>query len=135
MIPLAQLTSGDDGLQAPMSTAADLPFFHEAEWGPGPAGLYIHVPFCIHKCHYCDFYSLVETGPESRQPAFTDRLIQEIRAAGPLLDYDDALRSLSPAERMALVWQLTLQCMAWTGADADEPRLQRSVCRVQRLAG
>jgi oxygen-independent coproporphyrinogen-3 oxidase len=85
MIPLAQLTSGDDGLQAPISTAADLPFSPEAEWGPGPAGLYIHVPFCIHKCHYCDFYSLVETGPESRRPAFTDRLIQEIRAAGPWL--------------------------------------------------
>jgi oxygen-independent coproporphyrinogen-3 oxidase len=43
------------------------------------------VPFCLHKCHYCDFYSLVETGPESRQPAFTDRLIEEIRAAGPWL--------------------------------------------------
>ena len=79
MIPLAQLTSGDDGLQAPISTAADLPFSLEAEWGPGPTGLYIHVPFCIHKCHYCDFYSLVETGPESRRPAFTDRLIQEIQ--------------------------------------------------------
>ena len=22
------------------------------------AGLYIHIPFCIKKCHYCDFYSL-----------------------------------------------------------------------------
>jgi oxygen-independent coproporphyrinogen-3 oxidase len=85
MIPLAQLTSGDLGLQARISTAADLPFFSGAEWGPDPSGLYIHVPFCIHKCHYCDFYSLVETGPESRQPAFTDRLIQEIRAAGPWL--------------------------------------------------
>ncbi|MCY2950992.1 MAG: coproporphyrinogen-III oxidase family protein [Planctomycetota bacterium] len=21
-------------------------------------GLYIHIPFCFHKCHYCDFYSL-----------------------------------------------------------------------------
>jgi len=22
------------------------------------AGLYIHIPFCKHKCHYCNFYSL-----------------------------------------------------------------------------
>ncbi len=22
-----------------------------------PAGIYIHIPFCIHKCRYCDFYS------------------------------------------------------------------------------
>ena len=34
-------------------------------------GLYAHVPFCFHKCHYCDFYSLVDR--EDRQPAFTDR--------------------------------------------------------------
>ena len=81
----AQLTNSDEGLQAPISTAADLPFGRGAGWGPGPTGLYIHVPFCLHKCHYCDFYSLVETGPQSRQPAFTDRLIEEIRAAGPWL--------------------------------------------------
>jgi len=23
------------------------------------AGIYIHVPFCIKRCHYCDFYSTV----------------------------------------------------------------------------
>jgi oxygen-independent coproporphyrinogen III oxidase len=25
-------------------------------------GLYIHVPFCVHKCSYCDFYSLAGRG-------------------------------------------------------------------------
>jgi len=48
--------------------------------------LYIHVPFCFHKCHYCDFYSLVDSG--DRQGEFTDRLIEELRfvsgSAGPL---------------------------------------------------
>ncbi|MGA0172263.1 MAG: hypothetical protein ACO3NL_01290, partial [Phycisphaerales bacterium] len=24
-------------------------------------GAYLHVPFCRHKCHYCDFYSFVDT--------------------------------------------------------------------------
>jgi oxygen-independent coproporphyrinogen-3 oxidase len=23
-----------------------------------PAGLYLHIPFCLRKCHYCDFYSI-----------------------------------------------------------------------------
>ncbi len=44
-----------------------------------PRGLYVHVPFCVHKCHYCDFYSLVDT--RDRQAAFTARLIAEIRAS------------------------------------------------------
>lgn len=42
-------------------------------------GLYLHVPFCFHKCHYCDFYSLVEpAGRPDRQEAFTDALIAEL---------------------------------------------------------
>jgi oxygen-independent coproporphyrinogen-3 oxidase len=40
--------------------------------------LYLHVPFCFHKCHYCDFYSIVDT--RDRQGEFTKRLIAEVRA-------------------------------------------------------
>ena len=51
-----------------------------------PRSLYIHVPFCFHKCHYCDFYSLVDT--RDRQQPFTERLVAELEAlssyAGPL---------------------------------------------------
>lgn len=43
--------------------------------------LYIHIPFCSHKCHYCDFYSIVDT--RDRQDAFTSRLIRELRAIAP----------------------------------------------------
>lgn len=44
-------------------------------------GLYIHVPFCFHKCHYCDFYSIVDkpgVSGEDRQAVFTRRLIGEL---------------------------------------------------------
>jgi len=43
--------------------------------------LYIHVPFCFHKCHYCDFYSIVDT--RDRQEPFTDRLVRELIALAP----------------------------------------------------
>src|SRR5258706_14810802 len=42
----------------------------------GVAGLYIHVPFCFHKCHYCDFYSITRQTPE-RMDRFVDRLLAE----------------------------------------------------------
>ncbi len=43
--------------------------------------MYLHVPFCFHKCHYCDFFSLVEPkGREDRQEAFTEALIRELNA-------------------------------------------------------
>lgn len=46
--------------------------------GAAPArSLYMHVPFCFHKCHYCDFYSFVDT--QDRQAPFVGRLIDEVR--------------------------------------------------------
>ncbi len=50
-------------------------------------GLYVHVPFCFHKCHYCDFYSIVDGPAENaathrpaREQLFVDRLIAELKA-------------------------------------------------------
>lgn len=42
-------------------------------------GIYIHVPFCFHKCHYCDFYSVVDR--RDRRSAFVERLIADITDA------------------------------------------------------
>ncbi|MFG0285607.1 MAG: radical SAM family heme chaperone HemW [Phycisphaerales bacterium JB039] len=51
------------------------------EGGSRPASLYLHAPFCFHKCHYCDFYSIVDS--RDRQEAFTGRLIRELEALAP----------------------------------------------------
>lgn len=40
-------------------------------------GLYIHTPFCQHKCGYCDFYS--STNADQYESAFVSALIQEIK--------------------------------------------------------
>ena len=46
-------------------------------------GAYVHVPFCFHKCHYCDFYSFVDR--EDRQEDFAARLDAELAAWGHLV--------------------------------------------------
>lgn len=33
-----------------------------------PSGIYVHVPFCDHKCVYCDFYSIITTDNVSSYP-------------------------------------------------------------------
>jgi len=42
------------------------------------------VPFCFHRCHYCDFYSVVDRASpddaDSRQPAFLEALRRELAA-------------------------------------------------------
>ena len=42
--------------------------------------LYLHIPFCYHKCHYCDFYSIVPSASDidARYQEFTARLIDEL---------------------------------------------------------
>lgn len=45
--------------------------------------LYVHVPFCFHKCHYCDFYSLVDD--ESRHEPFVRTLLAELESASEFL--------------------------------------------------
>lgn len=42
-------------------------------------GIYLHIPFCVKKCGYCDFLSVTATA-KTRQ-AYIEQLIKEIRAA------------------------------------------------------
>ena len=43
-------------------------------------GIYLHTPFCVRKCAYCDFYSA--PGAPKAMDAYTDALCAHIRAAG-----------------------------------------------------
>ncbi len=53
----------------------------------GPMGavqhLYVHVPFCAHRCGYCDFTTV--TGHDDRQAAYVEALLAELAARGGVL--------------------------------------------------
>ena len=40
-------------------------------------GLYVHIPFCLKKCHYCDFVIATQRAPADRA-RFLDALKAEI---------------------------------------------------------
>ena len=45
-----------------------------------PLSLYIHIPFCLSKCHYCAFVSQV--AGEELKTSYTDALLEEIKMRG-----------------------------------------------------
>jgi oxygen-independent coproporphyrinogen III oxidase len=58
-------------------TTAARPLGEALRAGPYRArGIYLHVPFCFHKCHYCDFYSFVDR--EGRTGEYLARLALDI---------------------------------------------------------
>jgi len=84
---------------------------HGAGDTPAARSLYVHVPFCRHKCHYCDFYSIVDSA--DRQDAFVDRLTAELAALAPLAD---TLRTVfvgggTPTLLGPHLWERILDCL------------------------
>lgn len=46
--------------------------------------------------------------------------------------FDDEWKYSSPEQRIEAVWTLTKLCLAWNNHLTDEPRLQRTITRIQR---
>ena len=58
--------------------------------------------------------------------------VAEVLRGGHAQSRPPDVTHLSSGERMALVWDLLLDCYAWSKFSEDELRLQRSVGRVER---
>jgi putative oxygen-independent coproporphyrinogen III oxidase len=74
-----------DGEPVPESGA--LPRSAVTELGTRRFGIYVHVPFCVTRCGYCDFntYTADELGPGASRAGYADTAIDEIRLARTVL--------------------------------------------------
>jgi oxygen-independent coproporphyrinogen-3 oxidase len=74
-----------DGDPAPPDGA--LPPASAAQVGRQPFGIYVHVPFCVTRCGYCDFntYTASELGDGASRETYADTAIAELRLARRVL--------------------------------------------------
>ncbi|HEY2074972.1 MAG TPA: coproporphyrinogen III oxidase, partial [Streptosporangiaceae bacterium] len=74
-----------DGEPAPAD--ASLPEAAVARLGSAPFGVYVHVPFCLTRCGYCDFntYTATELGSGASRESYAALAIGEIKLAAKAL--------------------------------------------------
>ena len=74
-----------DGEPMPVDGALPLPSAERV--GDAPFGIYVHVPFCVTRCGYCDFntYTAAELGAGASRASYAALAIKELRQAGRVL--------------------------------------------------
>jgi oxygen-independent coproporphyrinogen-3 oxidase len=53
---------------------------------PKPLGIYVHFPWCLKKCPYCDFLSVAAARSDIPHRAYADAVLRELAARLPALD-------------------------------------------------
>lgn len=92
-----------------------------------PFGIYLHVPFCVHKCRYCDFVTY--SGREALIPSYVAALQREIelvarRARGRLprvssVFWGGGTPSLLPPDVFGTIHQCIENLFGWQGRLSD----------------
>jgi putative oxygen-independent coproporphyrinogen III oxidase len=74
-----------DGTPAPAD--GSLPEPAVARLGCAPFGVYVHVPFCLTRCGYCDFntYTATELGSGASRESYAALAIEELKLAAKVL--------------------------------------------------
>jgi putative oxygen-independent coproporphyrinogen III oxidase len=72
---------------APVPADGSLPPASLQSLGQRGFGVYVHVPFCVTRCGYCDFntYTATELGPGATRDSYAALAIEEVRLARKVL--------------------------------------------------
>ena len=73
-------------------------------------------------------------GAVMESPSHRKNVTSRVIRQGDPVPADEEWENFMPEERINAVWDLTLLCLAWQRDEPGEPRLQRSVSRIQRPA-
>ncbi len=99
-------------------------------------GLYIHVPFCVRKCRYCDFYSVTDL---SLTDLYTSAVIRNIKACGYSFDtvyFGGGTPSLlTPQQIGAILSAAVIAPNAEISMECNPNSVTENYLREVRLAG
>ena len=107
------------------------------------SGLYIHVPYCLKKCNYCDFYSI--GGSKTVSDDYVEAVIREIKKYGDItcktVYFGGGTPSLLTPQQVArIIWEINLTTDYETTLEANpetvtyESLLGYRVCGVNRIS-
>jgi oxygen-independent coproporphyrinogen-3 oxidase len=88
-----------------------------------PLAVYVHIPFCVRKCHYCDF----NAGPASQEirAQYVDALVAEIRRspwsgrAGRTLFFGGGTPSELTSDQLRTIVSALRESFSWGSHDGD----------------
>lgn len=85
-----------------------------------PIGIYLHVPFCLSKCPYCDFYSVPLPDAQTLD-RYTERLVEDMRryrgTKADTLYFGGGTPSLLGGKRIARLIEGAADCFGLHGAE------------------
>lgn len=99
-----------------------------------PLALYVHIPFCVRKCHYCDFAA--GPAPEAIREQYVAALAAEIRrspwrgAAARTLFFGGGTPSELRTDQLALIVDALRECFHFVPAEPDG-RLRESEWTIE----